>query len=102
MMIPDFFINRPIRNTRGYFSVASIKREKVPTKCAMCGKMAIISDEHDNNNKNEKERQQVQEVETSNIIMEQIDGTYYIFDTTDCVLMFKKFSALYGSNFADE
>jgi hypothetical protein len=62
----------------------------------MCGKTATISDGHDNN-KNEKERQQVQET-----IVEQIDGTYYTFDTADCAMMFKRFSSVYGSNFADE
>ena len=67
-------------------------------KCAMCGNEAIISDEHDSDN-NEKKQQ---EVETPNIIIEQIDGTCYTFDTADCVLMFKKFSGVYGSNFADE
>jgi hypothetical protein len=54
---------------------------------------------HDNNN--EKERQQ-QEPDTSNIIVEQINGSYYTFDTASCALMFKKFNAVYGSNFADE
>jgi hypothetical protein len=49
---------------------------------------------------NNEEKQQ--EVETLNIIIEQIDGTYYTFDTADCALMFKKFNAVYGSNFADE
>jgi hypothetical protein len=68
----------------------------VPAICAMCGKTATISDGHDNN-KNEKERQQVQET-----IVEQIDGTYYTFDTADCAMMFKRFSSVYGSNFADE
>ena len=28
--------------------------------------------------------------------------TYYTFDTANCALMFKKFNAVYGSNFADE
>ena len=39
----------------------------------MCGNEAIIIDEHDSDN-NEKKQQ---EVETSNIIIEQIDGTCY-------------------------
>lgn len=56
-----------------------------------------MSDKHDSN-KNEQQ----QEGETSNIIIDQIDGTCYIFDTADCVLMFRRFSAVYGSNFADE
>jgi hypothetical protein len=68
-------------------------------KCAMCGNEAIISDEH-GIDKNEKRQQQ--EAETSNVIIEQIDGTCYTFDTADCALMFKRFSSVYGSNFADE
>ena len=63
----------------------------------MCGNETIISDEHDIDN-NELQH----EVETSNIIIEQIDGTCYTFDTADCAMMFKKFNAVYGSNFADE
>ena len=62
----------------------------------MCGNEAIISDEHDKNEKNQQ-----QEV-ASNIIVEQIDGTSYTFDTADCATMFKRFSSVYGSNFADE
>jgi hypothetical protein len=65
----------------------------------MCGNEAIISDEHDID-KNEKKQQK--ELETSKIIIEQIDGTSYTFDTADCALMFKRFSAVYGSSFADE
>lgn len=63
----------------------------------MCGNEAIISDEHD---KNEKKQQQ--EVETSNIMIEQIDGTCYTFDSADCAMMFRRFSSIYGNNFADE
>jgi hypothetical protein len=65
----------------------------------MCGNEAIISDEHDID-KNEKKQQQ--ELETSNITIEQIDGTCYIFDTANCAMMFKRFSAVDGSNIADE
>jgi len=65
----------------------------------MCGNEAIISDKHDID-KNEKKQQK--KLETSKVIIEQIDGTCYTFDTTDCVLMFKKLSAVYGRNFADE
>jgi hypothetical protein len=68
-------------------------------KCAMCGNEAIISDEHDSD-KNKKKKQQ-QEL-NSHIILEQINGTCYTFDTTDCAIMFKRFSSVYGSNFADE
>ena len=57
----------------------------------MCGKIAAISDKHDSN-KNEQQ----QEGETSEIMISQID------DTADCALIFKKLSAVYGINFADE
>jgi len=67
----------------------------------MCGKEAIISDEH-NSDKNKQKRQRLQQVEASNMIVEQIDGKGYTFHTTDCVLIFKKLSDVYGSNFADE
>jgi hypothetical protein len=65
----------------------------------MCGNEAIISDEHDFN-KNEKKMQQ-QEL-NSHIILEQINGTCYTFDSADCAMMFKRFSSVYGNNFADE
>ena len=65
----------------------------------MCGNEAIISDEHDSD-KNEKQKQQ-QEPHT-HIILEQINGTCYTFDSTDCAMMFKRFSSVYGSDFADE
>ena len=48
------------------------------------------------------EKDQEGELGSSNIIVEQIDGTCYTFDSADCAMMFKKFSAVYGSNFADE
>ena len=54
----------------------------------MCGKMAVISDEHNGNQ--------------IHIAVEQIDGISYTFDTADCALMFKRFSSVYGSGFADE
>ena len=65
----------------------------------MCGNEAIISDEHDFN-KNEKKMQQ-QEL-NSHIILEQINGTCYTFDSADCAMMFKRFSSVYGNNFAEE
>ena len=55
--------------------------------CAMCGKEFVVSDEHDSN-KTDKEQKQ-QELKTSNMIVEQIDGRRYTFDTADCALMFK-------------
>jgi hypothetical protein len=69
-------------------------------KCAMCGKDAIISDGFDK--QNEKDQQQEHNSASRTTIVEQIDGSYYTFDTQSCALMFKKFNALYGSNFADE
>jgi len=50
--------------------------------------MAVISDEHDSNQ--------------NDIMIEQIDGISYTFDTADCAMMFKRFSSVYGNNFADE
>jgi hypothetical protein len=65
----------------------------------MCGNEAIISDEHDSD-RNEKKRRQ-QEL-NSHIILEQINGTCYAFDSADCAMMFKRFSDVYGSGFTDE
>jgi hypothetical protein len=65
----------------------------------MCGNEAIISDEHDSD-KNKKKKQQ-QEL-NSHIILEQINGTCYTFDSADCAMMFKRFSSVYGNDFADE
>jgi hypothetical protein len=39
----------------------------------MCGKTALTSDEQDNNNENQQQE----------VIVEQIDGTSYTFDTDD-------------------
>ena len=39
---------------------------------------------------------------TADIIVEQINGTCYIFDTPNCAVTFKKFMNIYGSNFADQ
>ncbi len=46
-------------------------------KCALCGKI----------------------INSKEIIVEIIDDTNYTFDTNDCVLMFKKFRGVYGSDF---
>jgi hypothetical protein len=78
------FYKKPVR----YIPVASIKMGGASAKCAMCGKMAIISDEHDSNQ--------------NHIMIEQIDGTSYTFDSDKCAMMFKRFSSVYGNNFADE
>lgn len=65
----------------------------------MCGKYAIVRDVHDR--KNEKDQQQNNST-SSTVIVEQINGTCYTFDTAHCGLMFKKFMDIYGSSFADE
>jgi len=56
-------------------------------KCALCGKIEVVSDEYDSNQ--------------NHMMVEQIDGISYTFDTADCAMMFKKFSSVYGNNFAD-
>jgi hypothetical protein len=65
----------------------------------MCGKDAIIREDYDT--KNEKGHR-LEDNLTSDIIVEQIDGTCYIFDTSNCAVMFKKFVDIYGSSFADQ
>ena len=67
--------------------------------CAMCGKDAIIRDNYDT--KNEKGHR-LEDSATSDIIVEQINGTCYIFDTANCAVMFKKFMDIYGGSFADQ
>jgi hypothetical protein len=54
----------------------------------MCGKMAVTSDEHDSNQ--------------NHIMVEQIDGISYTFDSDNCAMIFKRFISVYGNNFADE
>ena len=54
----------------------------------MCGKIAVISVEHDSNQ--------------NHIMVEKGDGISHTFDTADCAMMFKRFSSVYGNNFADE
>jgi hypothetical protein len=49
-------------------------------KCALCGKI----------------------IASINAIAEMIDSETYAFDGTYCVLMFKKFRSVYGSNLFDE
>jgi hypothetical protein len=51
--------------------------KKFENKCALCGKTIIGTE----------------------LIVEMIDDTSYTFDTDNCVLMFKKFSGVYGSEF---
>ena len=69
-------------------SVASINKGEASAKCAMCGKMAVISDEHDSNQ--------------NHIMVEKVDGISYTFDSDKCAMMFKRCSSVYGNNFADE
>ena len=64
----------------------------------MCGRKTSVSDKYDCT----CEKDQEDKLGSSNIILEQIDGTYYTFDTADCALIFKRFKAVYGSNLADE
>jgi hypothetical protein len=70
-------------------------------KCAMCGKAIIVRDYH-YIRKNKQQEQPQQNSSATTIIVEQIDGTYYTFDTADCALMFKKFKDVYGSTFGNE
>jgi hypothetical protein len=65
----------------------------------MCGKDAIIRDDYDMKNEN---GHRLEDSPTSDIIVEQINGTCYIFDTSNCAVMFKKFIDIYGSSFADQ
>jgi hypothetical protein len=70
-------------------------------KCAMCGKHIFVSDGLDKQNENDQQRENNSASPTM-IVVEQIDGSCYTFDTANCAMMFKKFNAVYGSNFADE
>ena len=74
------------------FSSAQYNNTHGDDRCAMCGKTALTSDEQDNNNENQQQE----------VIVEQIDGTSYTFDTDDCAMMFKRFGSVYGNDFADE
>jgi hypothetical protein len=65
----------------------------------MCGKDAIVRDDYDTKNENEY---RLEDNATADIIVEQINGTCYIFDTPNCAVTFKKFMNIYGSNFADQ
>ena len=60
---------------------SSNKKER---KCALCGKTI---------------RDQLEQ--ESSIINEEIDGTSYVFDTNECVNMFRRFRSVYGSDFKD-
>jgi hypothetical protein len=64
---------------------------KINVQCAetMCRKDANVRDEPDK--KKEEEQQQLENNSISTIIVEQINGTCYTFNTAYCALMFKKF-----------
>jgi len=57
---------------------------RLPVKCALCGK-TIVSEERSDKVK----------------VVEMIDGRSYTFDSNHCMLLFKKFRAVYGSNLFD-
>ena len=65
----------------------------------MCGKDAMIRDDYDKQN---EKGHRLQDNATEDIMVEQIKGTYYISDTSNCAMMFKKFMDIYGSSFADQ
>ncbi len=65
----------------------------------MCGKDAVVRDGYDTKNENEH---RLEDNATAGIIVEQINGTCCIFDTSNCAVLFKKFVDIYGSNFADQ
>jgi hypothetical protein len=48
-------------------------------QCAMCGKPIATT--------------------AKPLIVEQVDGLEYAFDSSDCALIFKKFRSLYGDGF---
>jgi len=65
----------------------------------MCGKDAVVRDDYDTKNENEY---RLEDNSTADIMVEQINGTCYIFDTSKCAVLFKKFMGIYGSSFADQ
>lgn len=69
-------------------------------KCAMCGKYVFVSGELDK--ENEKDDQLENNSALPTVVVEQIDGSQYIFDNASCALMFKKFNDVYGSKFANQ
>jgi hypothetical protein len=69
-------------------------------KCAMCGRYVFASDGIDK--KNEKDLQLENNSSLPTMVVEQINGLEYTFDNASCALMFKKFNAVYGNNFAGQ
>lgn len=74
--------------------VASINTGEACAKCAICRNTIIVSDDQDNDNKETNRQQEV--------IVGQVDGRLYTFDTADYALMFKRFSSVYGNTLADD
>jgi hypothetical protein len=60
-------------------------RRKSKIKCVLCEK-TITSKEKEEPNEEQR-------------IVEIIEGTTYTFDSNGCVLLFKKFRGVYGSDF---
>ena len=69
-------------------------------ECAMCGKYVFVSDGYDKENDKDEQLENTSALPT--LVVEQIDGLQYTFDNESCALMFKKFNAVYGSNFTDQ
>jgi hypothetical protein len=67
----------------------------------MCGNEAVVRDKYEDETQIEQ-KQQEYGFESRTPVIEQIEGTTYTFDTETCLLMFKKFNAVYGSGFADD
>jgi hypothetical protein len=59
----------------------------------------IIREDYDTKNENEHT---LENNATADLIVEQINRTCYIFDTSNCAVMFKKFMDIYGSSFEDQ
>jgi hypothetical protein len=70
------------------------------SECAMCGKYVFVGDGYNKENKKDEQLENTSALPTA--VVEQIDGSQYTFDNESCALMFKKFNAVYGSNFADQ
>jgi hypothetical protein len=71
-------------------------------KCTMCGK-DIIGYNKENEQKQRQENNN-SSLSSSTVVIaaEQINGSYYTFDTASCALMFEKFNAVYGSSLAHD
>jgi hypothetical protein len=90
------YISKQKRGSDYYYHMISAHE----SECAMCGKYVFVSDGNDK--ENEKDEQLENNFILPAVVVEQIDGSEYTFDNVSCALMFKKFNAVYGSNFADQ